>query len=193
MRGRRAALAIANLTWASLKTLHEHTIINHREPNRRMKTQMNSITLKKPLHPRQDRRKPRETSRRGSGAGPVCAARVNKELRCKSSPHPPPPYRRPMLSCADHEGEYIGGPKLTFDLMGQRLYISGQPSFAIRRRLSSSSEPLQSAWTPRGSLAIPRHCNRTEFETTARMRLVRKSQVILQLTPAAGRDCRRNE
>jgi hypothetical protein len=51
MRGRCAALAIANLTWASLKTLHEHTIINHREPNRRMKTQMNSITLKKPLHP----------------------------------------------------------------------------------------------------------------------------------------------
>ena len=125
--------------------------------------------------------------------GRCAPVRINKELRCKTSPHLPPPYHRPVLSCADHEGEYIGGPKLTFDLMGRRLYISGQPSSPIRTRLSPPSEPLQSAWTLRGSLATPTHCNRTEFETTARTRLVRKSQAILQLTPADGRDCRRNE
>jgi hypothetical protein len=51
MRGRRAAFAIADLTWASLKTLHEHTIINHLQLNRRTKTKMNSIPVKKPLHP----------------------------------------------------------------------------------------------------------------------------------------------
>jgi hypothetical protein len=50
MRGRCAALAIADLTWASLKTLHEHTIINHSPPNRRTKTKTNSIPIKKPLH-----------------------------------------------------------------------------------------------------------------------------------------------
>jgi hypothetical protein len=51
MRGLCAALVIADLTWASLKTLHEHTIINHLQPNRRTKTKMNSIPVKKPLHP----------------------------------------------------------------------------------------------------------------------------------------------
>jgi hypothetical protein len=51
MRGRCAALVIADLTWASLKTLHEHTIIDHLQPDRRTKAKMNSIPVKKPLHP----------------------------------------------------------------------------------------------------------------------------------------------
>jgi hypothetical protein len=72
MRGLCAALVIADLTWASLKTLHEHTIINHLQPNRRTKTKMDSIPVKKPLHPAT---RPRETSRRGSGAGPACASK----------------------------------------------------------------------------------------------------------------------
>src|ERR1700732_3484325 len=49
MRGR--CPAIADLTWASLKTLHEHTIIDHPQPNRRTRIEINSSPLTKQLHP----------------------------------------------------------------------------------------------------------------------------------------------
>ena len=51
MRGRCAALATADLTWASLKTLHEHTIINQFQPSSRTNSETNSIPLTKPLQP----------------------------------------------------------------------------------------------------------------------------------------------
>src|SRR5260370_28981466 len=51
MRGRCAALGTADLTWASLNTLHEHTIINQFQPSRRTKSDMNSIPMLQPLQP----------------------------------------------------------------------------------------------------------------------------------------------
>jgi hypothetical protein len=51
MRGRCAAPATADLTWASLNTLHEHTIIDQVQPGMRTKSEINSIPLTQPLQP----------------------------------------------------------------------------------------------------------------------------------------------
>src|SRR5271165_4847168 len=82
MRGRCAALATADLTWTSLNTLHEHTIINQFHSSSRTKSEMNNTRSSR----RQDRRKPRETFRRGSDVGPVWASEDQQSIGMQNEP-----------------------------------------------------------------------------------------------------------